>query len=263
MTADEERFTAVYDACRQRVWAYAAARAGRQIADEVVSETFAIAWRRVREMPDPPLPWLLGVARNVLRDGHRTEARREAFARELAHWAPPPAADVAEHVAERLAVLRALAALSEDDREVLILTAWQGLAPREASKVLGCSTAAFRVRLHRARRRLQQAVEQDAPKRTPSRTTATGRGTTATDPGASTADAGVSATGPGTTATEPRTTATEPGITAAGPGLTGTGPGLPGTEAEVTGTAAGITAAEAGIAGTGRGQSAKRVGHAA
>jgi len=65
---DERRFTAIYDDCRQRVWAYAAARAGRQIADEVVSETFAVAWRRLRDVPDPPLPWLLGVARNVLRE---------------------------------------------------------------------------------------------------------------------------------------------------------------------------------------------------
>ncbi|MBX6767094.1 MAG: RNA polymerase, partial [Actinomadura rubrobrunea] len=72
----------MYDDCRQRLWAYAAARAGRQIADEVVSETFAVAWRRLRDVPDPPLPWLLGVARNVLRENHRAERRREAFAQE-------------------------------------------------------------------------------------------------------------------------------------------------------------------------------------
>ncbi|RFU39257.1 RNA polymerase sigma factor, partial [Actinomadura logoneensis] len=157
----------MYDACRQRVWAYATARAGRQIADEVVSETFAIAWRRIRDVPEPALPWLLGVARNVLRDGHRADARREAFAQELVRHAPGPAGDVAEHVAERLGVLRALAALAEDDREVLILTAWQGLAPRDAARVLGCSKTAFRVRLHRARRRLQQAIEQDEPGQRP------------------------------------------------------------------------------------------------
>ncbi|MEV4252199.1 sigma-70 family RNA polymerase sigma factor [Spirillospora sp. NPDC049652] len=161
MTADETRFTAIYDACRQRVWAYATARAGRQIADEVVSETFAIAWRRIRDVPEPALPWLLGVARNVLREGHRAEVRREALAEEQWQHAPGPAGDVAEQVAERMGVLRALAALSEDDREILILTAWQGLTPRDASRVLGCSKATFRVRLHRARRRLQQAVEQD------------------------------------------------------------------------------------------------------
>ncbi|WP_242883446.1 RNA polymerase sigma factor [Actinomadura litoris] len=170
--SEEERFTAMYDACRQRVWAYAVSRAGRQVADEVVSETFAVAWRRFRDVPDPALPWLLGVARNVLREGYRAEARREAFAAELRGWAeradagrgghpahPGPAGDIAEDVAERLAVLRAMAALPEGDREILILVAWQGLTPREAARVVGCSAAALRVRLHRARRRLVRAVE--------------------------------------------------------------------------------------------------------
>jgi RNA polymerase sigma factor (sigma-70 family) len=159
---DERRFTAMYDACRQRVWAYATARAGRQIADEVVSETFAVAWRRLADVPDPPLPWLLGVARNVLRDGHRAEVRREAFTAELARWAPRSAGDVAEEVAERLGVLRAMAAIPEGDREILILVAWQGLSPREAARVVGCSPAALRVRLHRARRRLLHAADTEA-----------------------------------------------------------------------------------------------------
>ncbi|RMI47503.1 RNA polymerase sigma factor [Actinomadura harenae] len=168
----------MYDACRQRVWAYATARAGRQIADEVVSETFAIAWRRIGDVPEPALPWLLGVARNVLREGHRAEVRRAEVAEELWQHAPGPAGDVAEQVAERLGVLRALAGLSADDREILILTAWQGLTPRDAARVLGCSKTAFRVRLHRARRRLQQAVEQDGPQRAaaaPARTPRTER----------------------------------------------------------------------------------------
>lgn len=169
MTPDERRFTAIYDACRQNVWAYAAARAGRQAADEVVSETFAVAWRRLADVPDPALPWLLGVARNVLRDGHRAQVRREAFTAELGRWAARPAGDIAEDVAERLAVLRAMAALPEADREVLILVAWQGLTPREAAKVVRCSPAALRVRLHRARRRLLRAAEQDTAGGSPAR----------------------------------------------------------------------------------------------
>ncbi|GAA1791081.1 RNA polymerase sigma factor [Actinomadura chokoriensis] len=161
MSPDEERFTAIYDACRQNVWAYAAGRAGRQVADEVVSETFAVAWRRLADVPDPALPWLLGVARNVLRDGHRARVRRESFTAELGRWAARPVGDIAEDVAERLAVLRAMAALPEQDREVLILIAWQGLTPREAAGVVRCSPAALRVRLHRARRRLLRAAEQE------------------------------------------------------------------------------------------------------
>ncbi|WP_243710952.1 sigma-70 family RNA polymerase sigma factor, partial [Actinomadura sp. KC216] len=144
----ERRLTAIYDECRQRVWAYAAARAGRQAADEVVSETFAIAWRRLADVPDPALPWLLGVARNVLRDGHRAEVRRESFTAELGRWTARPTGDIAEDVAERLAVVRAMAALPDGDREILILVAWQGLTPRDAARVVGCSPAALRVRLH-------------------------------------------------------------------------------------------------------------------
>jgi RNA polymerase sigma-70 factor, ECF subfamily len=156
VTDDSQRFTTMYDECRQRVWAYVVSRAGRQVADEVVSETFAIAWRRFDDVPDPALPWLLGVARNVLRDNIRAEIKRESLANELRAWTE---GDHAEQVAERLAVIKAMASLPEDDREILILVAWQGLTPREAARVVGCSAAAFRVRLHRARRRLVQAVE--------------------------------------------------------------------------------------------------------
>jgi RNA polymerase sigma-70 factor (ECF subfamily) len=162
VTDDEHRFTGMYDACRQRVWAYVVSRAGRQVADEVVSETFAIAWRRLEDVPEQALPWLLGVARNVLRDNIRAQARREALGAELRAWAE---GDVADEVAERMGVLRALAELPEDDREVLVLVAWQGLSPKDAARVVGCSSAAFRVRLHRARKRLGQAMESPPPPR--------------------------------------------------------------------------------------------------
>ncbi|MEV5892621.1 RNA polymerase sigma factor [Nonomuraea fuscirosea] len=156
MADDAHRFTGMYDECRQRVWAYVVSRAGRQVADEVVSETFAIAWRRLDDVPDPALPWLLGVARNVLRDNVRAEVRRQAMAAELKAWTE---GDVADQVTERMAVVRALAGLREDDREILVLVAWHGLSPKEAARVIGCSSAAYRVRLHRARKRLKRAIE--------------------------------------------------------------------------------------------------------
>lgn len=112
------------------------------------------------DVPTPALPWLLGVARNVLRDNFRAQARHQSFTAELRAWTEPAEGDIAEHVAERLSVLRALAGLGEDDREVLMLVAWQGLTPRDAARVVGCSAAALRVRLHRARKRLAQAVDE-------------------------------------------------------------------------------------------------------
>jgi len=170
-----ERFTALYDANRTHVWAYATCRVGRQHADEVVSDTFVVAWRRFAEIPEPALPWLVGVARNVARERLRAEARRESVAAELRSLASSPAdpaADVSEAVTDRLEVLSALAELPENDREALILTAWQGLSPREAALVVGSTPTAMRVRLHRARKRLaaelgaasrQQATERRAP----------------------------------------------------------------------------------------------------
>lgn len=152
---DHQRFTDIYDAHRQRVWAYVVSRAGRQVAEEVVSETFAIAWRRLDDMPSNALTWLIGVARNVLRERIRSEARQDALRAEIRAWSED---DHAEEVTERLFLLNALATLSEDDTELLMLTAWHGLSPRDAARVVGCSQATLRVRLHRARRRLTEAI---------------------------------------------------------------------------------------------------------
>ncbi|GAA4630275.1 hypothetical protein GCM10023196_054960 [Actinoallomurus vinaceus] len=153
------RFTALYDTFHPRVYAYVVSRAGHEIADEVTGETFLVAWRRLAEIPKHELAWLLGVARNILREQYRADARRKAVDAELRIWSGDlRTGDVADHVTERSQVLAALAALSDDDREILTLVAWHGLAPREAARVVGCSTATYSVRLHRARRRLERAM---------------------------------------------------------------------------------------------------------
>jgi RNA polymerase sigma-70 factor (ECF subfamily) len=154
---ESERFSVMYRACYARVYAYAVTRVGRQLADDVVSETFLIAWRRMAAVPQPPLPWLLAVARNVGRERHRDEVRQAHLAAELHAWVEAASADVADDVTDRAAVLAALGELSEDDRELLTLVAWHGLTSRDAARVIGCSTATFFVRLHRARRRLERA----------------------------------------------------------------------------------------------------------
>ena len=153
-----ERFTGLYDRYRGRVYAYAVSRAGRQLADEVVSEVFLVAWRRLDELPADPLPWLLITARNVIGSEFRAAARQESLTAELSSWVSGVAADIADEVSERHAVLRALAALPAADRELLTLSAWHGLSPRDAAAVAGCSVATYFVRLHRARRRLEKAL---------------------------------------------------------------------------------------------------------
>ena len=152
------RFTAIYDAHYAQVYAYAVARAGRQLADDIVSDTFLRAWRKLAAVPEVPLPWLLGVARNVIRERYRDEARQASLAAELRAWVDEADADVADGVADRAAMLAAFARVSEADRELLTLMAWHGLSTREAAQVLGCSLATFFVRLHRARKSLEKAV---------------------------------------------------------------------------------------------------------
>jgi RNA polymerase sigma-70 factor, ECF subfamily len=166
MLADQEaieRFTALYEEHHSRVYAYAVSKAGRQLADEVVSEVFLVAWQRAADLPQPLLPWLLAVARNVALGQFRAAARQQSIAAELAAWTSEAGGgDVAADVAERLAVLRALTGLSELDRELLTLVAWHGLSAADSAQVMGCSTAAYFVRLHRARRRLERAMDSAA-----------------------------------------------------------------------------------------------------
>ncbi len=151
-------FEAMFRAAYPRVLAYALRRASdRGSAEEVVSETFLVAWRRHDAIPEEPLPWLLGIARKVLANQRRASTRRQP---EGAHTsldlveAPHPGLTPYETLAEREAFGSAFAQLSERDREALSLIAWDGLEPREAAAAMGCSAAVFSVRLHRARRRL-------------------------------------------------------------------------------------------------------------
>ncbi len=146
-----EAFCAVYRECYPRVLAYAASHAGPRLGEDITSETFTIAWRKLDEMPVPALPWLLGITRNLVR-----AARRQTTHEELVDM---PAGDDFVQVVE---IRAALASLAEADQEVLTLIAWHGLTPAEAATVLGCSTATFFVRLHRARRRLRTALSTPA-----------------------------------------------------------------------------------------------------
>jgi Sigma-70 region 2 len=83
------RFERLYLAHVDRAHRYALRRAPHD-AEEIVSETFLIAWRRSADVPSDALPWLLGVARRVLANRRRGEQRRAALAGELAVHARPP-----------------------------------------------------------------------------------------------------------------------------------------------------------------------------
>jgi RNA polymerase sigma-70 factor (ECF subfamily) len=158
----------VFETCYEPVLAYARRRSPTpDVADEVVSETFTTAWRRFEDVPEDALPWLYGVARRILANRYRGIRRRQALLGRLfieSSLKPPPE-DPAELVSERDVLARALAALREEDRELLLLSSWEGLEPARAASSLGISTDAFTARLYRARRRLEMAIEKvDQPR---------------------------------------------------------------------------------------------------
>jgi RNA polymerase sigma factor (sigma-70 family) len=134
-------------------------------AADVVAETFLVAWRRLDEVPVDAEArlWLFGVARRVIANLHRAERRRTRLGERLAESLRTDLASRPTPTGEAAEVLRAMAGLSEDDRELLLLVSWEGLAPAQAAKVLGVSSLAARSRLHRARRRLRNLLEQAEP----------------------------------------------------------------------------------------------------
>jgi len=157
------RLAALWDAHAVRLHAYALRHSDPDTAQDLLSETFLVAWRRLPDVPADALPWLLVVARNLLHADRRAQVRRRELATELTRLerAAPAVTGTPESLAaEREALLHGLAALSEKEREALLLVAWDGLAPAQAADVAGCTTAALHVRLHRARRRLAAAVDR-------------------------------------------------------------------------------------------------------
>lgn len=157
---DPERFTDLYRLHAGRVFAYAYRQSDAAVAEDIVAETFMTAWRRRGDVPDDALPWLLVVARNLLANHRRRLARGEAtrFELQARHRAAAHQPPADESVIDREEMLRALASLRPKDQEALLLIAWDGLTPQAAAQVAGCSQSTFEVRLHRARRRLQDAI---------------------------------------------------------------------------------------------------------
>ncbi|MFI8164530.1 RNA polymerase sigma factor [Streptomyces microflavus] len=159
-TNDGERFTVLYQRHYTDVESYVRRRVHPSLVNDVVSDVFVVAWRRLGDVPTGEvLPWLYGVARRTLANTYRSEQSR---GRVLDALAAQPVVTVSDHanvVASRLAVATAFGQLSATDQEALRLTLWEGLSARDASKASGCSVATFQVRIHRARKRLRRAVE--------------------------------------------------------------------------------------------------------
>lgn len=161
-----QRFVELFDDHHGSVSRYVHRRVGRDAAQDVVAEVFLTAWRHLDRAPAAPLPWLYRIAGNAIANHGRAEQRRSRLITRIAscdydaHSSLWQGGDPAPAVAEADRVAVALRQLSPRDREALRLIAWEDLSVADAAAAMGCSLAAMKVRLHRARRRLVRALDE-------------------------------------------------------------------------------------------------------
>ena len=163
---EPERFAVLFDQHAPLIYRYLARRAGRQVADDLVAETFlaAFAKRDRYDLSRPDArPWLYGIATNLVGQHHRDEVRQYRIRQatpaepEVPGHAERVAADVTAQ-AMRTLLAGALAALSPGDRDVLLLIAWEQLTYQEVSRALDIPVGTVQSRLHRARTKVRQAL---------------------------------------------------------------------------------------------------------
>jgi RNA polymerase sigma factor (sigma-70 family) len=178
---EPELFGVVFDRHFATIHRYLERRIGRDGADELSGEVFRIAFeqrKRFRPVHESALPWLYGLATNLLLKrwrGERREARAiERLAAASRNGGGPEAHD--ERIAATVArsrLLEALAQLPVGDRDVLVLIAWEDLTYEEVAIALAIPVGTVRSRLNRARTKLREllpeignepvkAMEQDA-----------------------------------------------------------------------------------------------------
>jgi RNA polymerase sigma factor (sigma-70 family) len=165
---DEEGFRALFDQYVTELWQFARRRcASATEADDVVADTFLVAWRRRLDVPDGEEArlWLYGCARRVLANQRRSATRRHNLESRLRGLSSSESPDGAEVLLDRLEhpVLVALADLPPDDRDLLIMRAWDGLAVSDMAVLLDVTPNAVSLRLTKARARLAAGLGRTDP----------------------------------------------------------------------------------------------------
>lgn len=150
------RLEALFTAHAAAVRAYAARRVSPGDVDDVASDVFVVAWRRLDDVPDDALPWLLACARRIVANRLRGTQRQAALRYRLGLERPRPSGVPIPDSG----LAEAMETLTAADREALILVVWDGLDHARAAVVVGCSPRAFSMRVHRARRRLAAALSR-------------------------------------------------------------------------------------------------------
>jgi len=161
---DRDAFALLFDRHAKAIYNYCFRRVGDwSAAEDLLSVVFLEAWRR-RHKDLPPgkaLPWLYGIATNVVRNRRRSERRyRAALARVPASPAEPdPGDEVLERLDDEQRIGRALellAKLPRRNQDVFVLCAWSGLSYEDAAFALGVPVGTVRSRLSRARQSLEE-----------------------------------------------------------------------------------------------------------
>lgn len=163
-----EVFGVIFDRHFTEIHGYLSRRAGSDVADDLAGEVFRIAFEsRSRYRTERPcaLPWLYGIAANVLRQSRRGEQRRRRLVDKLASEATVRSTEdestrarTREDVA---AVIEALAYLPEAEREAVLLYAWEGLSYDEIATAQEVPVGTVRSRLNRARERIRERIDDD------------------------------------------------------------------------------------------------------
>jgi RNA polymerase sigma-70 factor (ECF subfamily) len=144
---------AVIDAVRR----YLARRTDPATADDVLSETLLICWRRFDEMPAEHVPWAYGVARLCLANAERGQRRQFRLLARISRLDPPPQiVDGPAPADDDLAA--GLRRLRPEEAEILRLWAWEDLAPAGIAVVLGITANAASIRLYRAKEKLRKTM---------------------------------------------------------------------------------------------------------
>jgi RNA polymerase sigma-70 factor (ECF subfamily) len=165
---DPEAFGELFRRHAPRLHAYVKRRLGPPLADDVVSETFATAFRQRARFDGRAAfgAWLWGIAANVIARHRRQETRMyRAFARTGADPAEDGVADLASDRASAAALgpglARALASLNAQERDAVLLLAWADMSYAEIAATLGLPLGTVKAKIHRARNKLRKALPQE------------------------------------------------------------------------------------------------------
>jgi RNA polymerase sigma factor (sigma-70 family) len=146
------------------VHGFLARRAGREVADDLVAEVWLQAFKSRASFDhrsSDARPWLYGIARNLLRSHWRAQARPTPTLPVAVSDPWPDIDDNLDSATRRGELEMALLALTDDEREVLLLVAWEHLTPVEISRVLDLPQSTIRNRLHRARAAMRGQLDSE------------------------------------------------------------------------------------------------------